>query len=181
MDFSPPNPEQAFARLWNAVSIARPVHYSLFTFGESEMPYYLIVDSKSGSDLVTVAEGTVRVTRPLIITPDNAGPEFENFFDGDGDAVGQMASFLLSRQAAFSHLRFNNQERRGRQVSDSVEEMVAKLNRQLDAEEEDHVAILTAPHGLGGIAVFRYATERVMRSARDNIQELRERGFLPSE
>lgn len=179
MDSSSPNPEQAFARLWNAVSIARPVHYSLFTFGESEMPYYLVVNSQSGSDLVTLAEGTVRVTRPLIITPDNAGPEFENFFDSD--SVGQMASFLLSRQAAFSHLRFDNQERRGRQVSDSVEEMVAKLNRQLDAEEEDHVAILTAPHGLGGIAVFRYATERVMRSARDNIQELRERGFLPSE
>lgn len=177
MDFSSLDPEQAFARLWNAVSIARPVHYSLFTFGESELPYYLVLDPQSGTDLVTLTRGSVRITRPLIITPESARPEFQNFFDGDG--VGQMASFLLSRQAAFSHLRFDNREMQERQVTDSVEEMVAKLNRELDAEEEDHMAILTAPHGLGGIAVLRYAADRVMQSARDNIQELRERGFLP--
>ncbi|MEZ6113719.1 MAG: hypothetical protein R3C99_22310 [Pirellulaceae bacterium] len=56
---------------------------------------------------------------------------------------------------------------------------MARLNRQLDAEEEDRVAILTAPHGLAGIALMRYAAERVRESAPDNIQELRERGFLP--
>ena len=38
------------------------------------------------------------------------------------------------------------------------------------------VAILA---GLAGLAVLRYAAERIMQSAPDNIQELRERGFLP--
>jgi hypothetical protein len=57
--------------------------------------------------------------------------------------------------------------------------MVDKLNRQLDDEEEDRVAILTAPARLGRVAVLRYATEQVMRSAPENVQELRERGFLP--
>jgi hypothetical protein len=177
MDFSDHDPEAAFLRLWNAVEIVRPVHYSLFTFGESELPYYLVVDSDGENPLVRMAKGMVRVTRPMIITPDNSRPEFENFFESDG--VGRMASFLLSRQAAFSHLRFQNQEEQGRMVTDSVQEMVDKLTRQLDTEEEDRIAILTAPHGLGGVAVFRYAAERVMQSARDNIQELRERGFLP--
>jgi hypothetical protein len=41
------------------------------------------------------------------------------------------------------------------------------------------VAILSAPASLSGFAVFRYATERILSSAPDNIQELRERGFLP--
>lgn len=177
MDFSANDPEAAFFRLWNAVEIVRPVQYSLFTFGESELPYYLVVDSDAQNPLVRMARGMVRVTRPMIITPDNSRPEFENFFESDG--VGKMASFLLSRQAAFSHLRFQNEEQQGRMVTDSVQEMVDKLNRELDLEEEDRVAILTAPQGLGGIAVFRYAAERVMQSARDNIQELRERGFLP--
>ena len=53
------------------------------------------------------------------------------------------------------------------------------LHRRLDDEEEDRVAILTAPQNLAGIAVLRYAAERVLKSAPDNIQELRERGFLP--
>ena len=64
-------------------------------------------------------------------------------------------------------------------VSDSVEEIVAKLNRQLDDEEEDRVAILTAPVSLGGLAILGYTTERVLSSAPGNVQELRERGFLP--
>lgn len=177
MDFSSNDPERAFLRLWNAVEVVRPVHYSLFTFGESELPYYLVVDSDAQNPMVKLARGTVRVTRPLIITPSNTQPEFENFFEDDG--VNQVAKFLLSRQAAFSHLRFDNRETQERLVTDSVEEMVEKLTRQLDAEEEDRVAILKAPHGMGGVAVFRYAAERVMQSARDNIQELRERGFLP--
>lgn len=64
-------------------------------------------------------------------------------------------------------------------VSDNVDEIVNKLNRQLDEEEEDHTAILTAPPDLAGIALLRDAAERVWNSAPDNIQELRERGFLP--
>jgi hypothetical protein len=60
-----------------------------------------------------------------------------------------------------------------------VEEAVARLNRQLDGDDDDHIAILTAPARMAAFAVFRYATERVWQSAPDNVQELRERGFLP--
>jgi hypothetical protein len=63
-------------------------------------------------------------------------------------------------------------------ITDSVEEAVARLNRQLDDEDEDRVAILCAPESLARFAIFRYAAERVLQSAPDNIQELRERGFL---
>ena len=62
-----------------------------------------------------------------------------------------------------------------------MEEVVAKLNRQLDDEDEDRVAILTAPHGMGRFAVLKYAIKRIMDSAPGNIQELRDRGFLPEE
>ena len=119
----------------------------------------------------------MKITRPVIVTADNVRPELEGFFEGHefDDAV----DFLMTRTAAFKHLKLGNVHGKEQVVSDSIDEVVAKLNRQLDAEEEDRVAILTAPYGLGGLAVLRYATERVMQSAPDNIQELRERGFLP--
>jgi len=164
-------------RLWDSVAIVRPVHYSLFTFGESELLYWLVQDADREKTPVRIARGEVRVTRPLIITPDNAQPEFQNFFE-DEETAG-MAEFLLARSAAFSHLRFNKRQGPQQIVSDSIEEAVDKLNRQLDTEEEDRVAILTAPSGLGSLAVLRYAAERIARSASDNIQELRERGYLP--
>lgn len=127
--------------------------------------------------MVSIRKGEVRITRPTIITPDSFQPEFRNFFDEDGDEG--MLEFLLARTAAFSHLRLANESGPARIVSDSVDEAVAKLNRQLDAEEEDRVAILTAPSQLAGVALLRYAAERIAASAADNVQELRERGFLP--
>ncbi|MBX3441114.1 MAG: hypothetical protein KF774_01815 [Planctomyces sp.] len=171
-----PAPE-GFRRLWDSVGIARPVHYSLFTFGESELPYWLVQDADRDKTPVRIARGEVRITRPLIITPDNARPEFRNFFEDEN--FSGLVEFLLARSAAFSHLKFDNRVGPDQIVSDSVEEAVARLNRQLDADEEDRVAVLTAPHGLGGVAILRYAAERIASSAPDNIRELRERGFLP--
>ncbi|MCH7491080.1 MAG: hypothetical protein IID05_10345 [Gemmatimonadetes bacterium] len=66
-----------------------------------------------------------------------------------------------------------------RAVTDSVEGAVEKLNQRLDDEEEDRVAILSAPANLGRVAVLRYVTEQILSSAPENVQELRERGFLP--
>lgn len=162
---------------WNAVRIERPVSYSLFTFGETLMPYYLVLGGETSKDLVKVRKGDVKVARATIITPDSLRPEFRNFFD-DAD-FENMIEFLLARSAAFSNLKVSNQHGSDQIVSDSIEEAVNKLNRQLDDEEEEHVAILSAPLPLAGVAVLRYTAERIWQSTPGNLQELRERGFLP--
>jgi hypothetical protein len=177
MMFDEYSQQERFRRAWDAVQIARPVHYSLFTFGESQLHYFLVCAAQPPEATVSITRGEVRITRPMIITPDNARPEFRNFFEDREDE--SMAEFLMARTAAFSHLRLANESGPARIVSDSVEEAVARLSRQLDDAEEDHVAILTAPADLAGMAVLKYATERVWQSAPDNLQELRERGFLP--
>lgn len=177
MDFSDYEEESRFRGAWDAVKIERPVHFSLFTFGESVLPYFLVCAAEKPGEMVSWTKGQVRITRPTIITPDSAQPEFRNFFE-DQDDEG-MIQFLMSRSAAFSHLKFDNSSGPANFVSDQVEEIVAKLNRDLDDEEEEHVAILSAPKVLAGVAVLRYAAERVWSSAPDNVQELRERGFLP--
>ena len=169
--------ELRFRNAWESIQIARDVEYSLFTFGDSDLPYYLVSEPENPGDMVSVQRGDVNIARPMILTPDNAHPEFRDFFD-DTDG-SQFIEFLLSRTAAFSNLKMTNRCGPVKLVSDSVEEIVAKLNRQLDDEEEDRVAILTAPASLGGLAVLRYTTERVLSSAPGNVQELRERGFLP--
>lgn len=177
MDFNQFDPEQHFRSLWGAVRIARSVPYGLFTFGTSDLPYYLVVHAATPGNPVDVSKGEVKITRPLVITPYNSRPEFQNFFEA-GELDG-LVDYLLARTAAFSHLKLERTEGPAKLVSDSVEEIVARLNRELDAEDEDRVAILTAPHGLGRFAVLKYAIKRIMDSAPDNIQELRERGLLP--
>lgn len=179
MPFIDPEDQLRFRQLWEAVEIVRSAPQGLFTFGESELPYYLVCSARPPKSTVSVRKGELKITRPLIITPDNAGPEFENFFESDDHDSESMVEFLLARTAAFKHLKLENKAGSEKIVTDSVEEAVAKLNRQLDQQDEDRVAILTAPAGLGGVAVLRYAAERIMQSAPDNLQELRERGFLP--
>ena len=104
-------------------------------------------------------------------------PEFENFFEESEDA--SYASFLMARTAAFSNLKLTNKNSTEKIVTDTVEEAVDRLNAELDSEEEDRVAILVAPAGLSGLALLKYATQRITSSASDNLSELRDRGFLP--
>jgi hypothetical protein len=169
--------ERRFRTAWEAVSIRRAVPYSLFTFGESVLPYFLVLEAARAGQPVSLTRGEVRITRPTIITPGDARPEFRNFFEDGRDE--QTAQFLLARTAGFSHLKLNNESAPARLLSDSVDEIVNRLSRQLDDEEEDGTAILSAPAPFAGVALLRYAAERVWQSAPDNIQELRERGFLP--
>lgn len=169
--------EEYFRNAWEAVTIERPVEYGLFTFGETDLPYFLVCRADKPGELVEITRGEVRVKRPTIITPGNARPEFRNFFEDPQDEG--IVQFLLAREAVFSHLTFDNHSGPTEFVTDSVEESVDKLNRKLDAQDEDRVAILSSPRELAGVAVLKYATNRVMSSARDNVQELRERGFLP--
>lgn len=177
MNFSDFERHQRFRQAWESVRIARGVEYSLFTFGESELPYYLVCDRKHPDRTVAITRGEVRITRPMIITPDSIEPEFRNFFENDDEDFA--SEFILMRRQILSHLKFENQHGPAKIVTDDVDEAVARLNQQLDSEEEDRTAILCAPAKLAGFAVFRYAVERAMSSAPDNIQELRERGMLP--
>lgn len=169
--------EQFFRSLWESVRIERGVEYSLFTFGDSDLPYFLVTSAAENEDTVRIQRGQITISRARIITPDSLRPEFQNLFEDDQDYG--FAEFLMARSAAFSNLKISNQHGPEKIVTDTVEEAVDKLNDQLDAEEEDRVAILTAPPGMGGVALLKYAAQRVTESATDNLNELRERGFLP--
>ena len=175
--FSDFEDELRFQELWESIRLERPVHYHLFTFGDTVLPYYFVGTPTKQNEMVSLIKGEVRVARPKIVTPDNFRPEFRNFFDEDGDQG--MVNFLLSRSAAFSHMKFENNSRSEKLMSDQPEEVISKLNSQLDSEEEEETAILSAQKPLAGIALLKYTADRVLSSAPGNVQELRERGFLP--
>ncbi|MCA9037395.1 MAG: hypothetical protein KDA91_19800 [Planctomycetaceae bacterium] len=168
---------QRLREAWGQVRIERPVEYGLFTFGDSDLPYFLVTSSSQKEGTVSIRQGQVTVSRARIITPDNMHPEIRNFFEDDDEA--SMIQFLMARTAAFSNLKLSNSAGPDRIVTDTIEEAVARLNRQLDDQEEDRTAILSAPYALAGFAVLKYASDRVISSAPGNISELRERGLLP--
>ncbi len=170
--------ERVFRKMWDSIRIERESQYSLFTFGDSDLPYYLVVEPDEKRELVSVRKGSIHISRPMIIRPDFQRPEFENFFDDDVNPASEAISYFLSRTAAFSNLRFSNRAGEEKLVSDNVEESISRLRQQLDDQEEVQVGIITTRMPLIGFALFKYAIQKVVKSTPDNIQELRERGFL---
>ena len=169
--------ENRFLQAWNAVDIERPVEYSLFTFGEPVLPYYLVCGESAGKAAVSVTQGDVRINRAMIIRPDGDNAQLKNFFENPEEE--DVVQFLLARSARFSNMRLENRSGDRRLVPGTMSDTIEQLNQKLDDEDEDRVAILSAPPDLGNVAVLKYATDRVWHSAPDNLQELRERGFLP--
>ncbi|MEJ7594577.1 MAG: hypothetical protein WKF77_23830 [Planctomycetaceae bacterium] len=91
---------QRFRSTWNAVRIERAVELGLFTFGDSDLPYYLVTSSSgkgvaANSAMVKVRRGNVTVSRARIITPDTMHPELRNFFE-EHEETG-LIEFLMSR------------------------------------------------------------------------------------
>ena len=59
---------------WSKVRIEREVRTGLFTFGDSDLPYFLVTSSDS-EQLVRIRRGSITISRARIITPDNMHPE----------------------------------------------------------------------------------------------------------
>lgn len=81
--------------LRDSVRIVRAVHYSLFTFGESVLEYYLVTEPQSPERLVKIRRGEVKVTRPLIIRPGQDGAEFLNFFENQDEARYRVSTVTI--------------------------------------------------------------------------------------
>ncbi|MEZ6047763.1 MAG: hypothetical protein R3C11_19730 [Planctomycetaceae bacterium] len=69
MEFDPFYQERKFKQMWDAVRIERSIPYTLFTFGDSELPYYLVTGDNQPGTLVKLAREEVKISRPKIITP----------------------------------------------------------------------------------------------------------------
>ncbi|HBN75610.1 MAG TPA: hypothetical protein DD473_07300 [Planctomycetaceae bacterium] len=177
MDFQNFDDEMSMKRVWNSVRIARSVPYSLFTFGVSDLEYYLVLKPQAENAQVKIRKGEIKITKPLIVRPGDASLEFQDFYESEEN--DSLVQFLMSRTAAFSNLKLTNHAGKEEIVSDQVEEVVDRLNQKLDREDEDRIAILVAPEALAGVALIRYAAERIISSAPENLTELREKGFLP--
>ena len=103
---------QRFQATWNAVRIERAVEVGLFTFGDSDLPYYLVTSS-SGRDaagkaaMVKVRRGNVTVSRARIITPDTMHPELRNFFE-EHEEILRECHFTTTNTMSIGYLASNH-------------------------------------------------------------------------
>lgn len=164
-----------FRERWEAVRIVRNVPYTLFTFGDTDLPYALVLEPDDPAAPAGLVRGQITISRPQIITPGGDGPDFEGFFEDDDAA----ATLLMARGVQIPRMRFANAARTEESAGADAETLIARVLGRLEEEDEDRIAVLAAPRGSAGTALIRYAVEKAAESTPENIGDLRDRGLLP--
>ena len=53
--------ERRFRAAWDSVTIVRSMPYSLFTFGETDLPYFLVLSGPKEDQAISVVRGNVKI------------------------------------------------------------------------------------------------------------------------
>ncbi len=161
--------------------ILRAPRQSLFTFGTTNIYYYLVTEPVY-SDLINnvtetvVREGRVIAERPRIITPyylsslEGFSPDARRYFDALVKAHGPDAPGLL--------YTYRNEPRELNIVSDSLPSVVEKLNARIDQRGDPLAAIIKGQDELWDIALIKFIFEMTTSSLQDNLTQMGERGLL---
>ena len=165
---------EQFEYAWKNTKIIRHVERSLFTFGDSTLPYYIVAEAILNKNHTVVREGEVVVKRPMVYTPYADSPVFEGF----GDKEKESAFFIIQRLAYIPPYKYQNDSKHIYVSPSPLDEAVQKLNQRLDSEDNRLVAIIKGAAEMWEVSVMRYAIERMVKSMPSNITELKEKGFL---
>ena len=105
------NPNEMLKASYETTHIIRERKYSLYTFGDTRLPYYFVSRSELDSKDTVVREGNVVVEKPQILLPGTMGV-FEGFeFDEDmGVDENDVQHLLIARKILLPSLKYTNHE-----------------------------------------------------------------------
>ena len=166
--------KEKFEYVWKNTEILKVAERTLFTFGDTGLPYLFIARSLTKGTDTVVREGEVTVKRPLVIKPHPDHPMFEGF----GEYEEELGMFLIQRLAYIPPYKYTHGSKRIYISSESIEAMTGKLRRRLEREDNRLIALITGIADMWEVSVMKYAAEMMMKSLPSNLTELKERGFL---
>jgi hypothetical protein len=154
---------------------------SLYTFGTTNIHYYLVTEP-AYSELIknitetVVREGRVIAERPKIVTPyylahlEGFGAEARRYFESLVEEHGSNIQGLF--------YTYKNEPKELTIVSDNLLSVVDKLNAEIDKRGDPLVAIIKGEDELWDVSLMKFIYEITRRSAPDNLRQLGRRGLL---
>jgi len=160
--------------------IIRAPKQKLATFGITNIKYYLVtepvyMDVVNSSKETVIRDGMVISERPKIVTP-----TYLTRLDGFGDnARGYIDKLVRERpNAAGLYYSYRNELSRVDIVSDSVDIVTTRLNRQLDEMDSPLTAIIKGVDELWDVSLLKFIAELTEQSVRSNVADLSGQGLL---
>jgi len=162
--------------------ILRAPKQSLYTFGTTNIYYYLVTEP-AYSELIenitetVVREGRVIAEKPKIVTPyylsqlDGFGLEARRYFEALVEEYGERSIHGL-------FYSYKNEPKELNIVSDNLLSVVDKLNAEIDKRGDPLSAIIKGEDTLWDVSLMKFIFEITRSSVPDNLRQLGRRGLL---
>jgi hypothetical protein len=162
--------------------IIRTPKQNLYTFGTTNIYYYLLTEPTyseimDGVPETVIREGRVIAERPKIVTPyylsnlEGFSTEARRYFQALIEEFGERSIQGL----AYS---YRNEPKELNIVSDSMHSVVDKLNEKIDSQEDKLAAIIKGEDTLWDVSLMKFIFEITRTSAPHNYRQLETRGLL---
>lgn len=161
--------------------ILRAPKQSLYTFGTTNIYYYLITEPvyseliKNSTETV-IREGRVIAARPKIVTPyylsrlEGFSPEARRYLEA------LVAEYGVNIRGLF--YTYKNEPKELNIVSDNWLSVVDRLNAEIDRRGDPLAAIIKGEDTLWDVSLMKFIYEVTRSSVPDNLRQLDSRGLL---
>jgi len=163
--------KENFKEYWRKTEVIREYRRSLFTFGDTELPYVFAAEHGRFRDRSVVRKGVILVQKPHILLPwRHGGPEFKKGFE-HADAIPPEAVYLFRAMGLpYSHIT-NKPVAEEQTEYGSLQKSLDKLDRQMEQQENDETGLIKGDINGADISLMRYALGLIIKSAPENIRE----------
>lgn len=149
------------------------------TFGATSFRFYLISELMDQANEVRVRNGQIHAERPQIVTPEHYA---RLLLDGFGDKAQRYVDQLRERLSNVAFLRYGFQFRKSDvvedRVRDSVESVISRTQRHVEAANEPLSAIIQGVDDAWEVCLLKFTIDMIERSAGGNVGDFRRRGLL---
>jgi hypothetical protein len=161
--------------------VLRSPRQNLYTFGTTNIYYYIVTEPayaellKDAAETV-IREGRVIAERPKIVTPyylsrlEGFSPEARRYFEALAEEQGGAIQGL--------YYTYRNEPKELNIVSNNLPSVVDKLNKEIDERNDPLSAIIKGEDELWDVSLMKFIYEVTVSSVPHNLRQLGRRGLL---
>ena len=164
-----------------ATEILRSPKQSLYTFGTTNITYYLLThpayaDLDAPVTETVIREGRVVAERPRIVTPfylshlEGFGDEARRYFESLAREYGPGTAGIF--------YTYKNEPKEMNIVSDSMPAVLDKINAKIDERGDNLSAIIRGEDVLWDVSLLKFIFELTRSSVGNNLSQMGRRGLL---
>lgn len=153
--------------------LIRPPQQHLATFGTTTLNYYVVTGL--AENLSVVRDGKVVAEKPRIVTPSYL-VGLEGFSEEARKYITTMAREHPNEPGVF--YRYKNHPREMTIVSETIRQVIGKLNAQIEEEHNPLSTIIKGVEELWDVSLLMFIYHLTRKSIYTNVAEFRSRGLL---